>query len=98
MTTALQNDVPVTVAADFPVMTEDVLKDAIAESGEVTLGADIVLQEELKIRGNVKVTLDLSGHKLSGEELGSTKSPISVSGGAELIMESVQAYLILIPN
>lgn len=57
------------------VETEESLKAAVAEGGEVKLGADITLNSTLEI--NATVTLDLNGRTLQGKKNGSV---VKVSG------------------
>ena len=65
------------VFAGTTVATEADLKTAVAAGGEITLGADIEVKEEIKISSGVTAVLDLNGKKItSGYQIGSTSKHI----------------------
>ena len=67
----------ITAFAATVVTTEADLKTALAAGGEVALGADIEVKEEIKISSGVTAVLDLNGKKItSGYQTGSTSKHI----------------------
>ena len=58
---------PVMAMAEEPteVATQEALKNAVANSGNIKLTTDIVLTETLKINSGVTIVLDLAGKKIS---------------------------------
>lgn len=79
---------PVMAMADgaTEVATQDDLKNAVANSGNIKLTSDIVLTETLKINSDVTIVLDLAGKKISAAMNG----PHMISSAGNLtIIDSV---------
>ena len=73
---------PVVAMADESVTTAEALKTAVANGGEVTLGADITAS--IVIPADKTVTLKLNGHTLTNE---ANKDTIYVTLGGTLVVE-----------
>ena len=79
---------PVMVMAAEPteVATQEALKDAVANSGNIKLTTDIVLTETLTINTGVTIVLDLAGNKISA----AMNKPHMISSAGNLtIIDSV---------
>lgn len=78
---------PMTVLAAEVVTTEEELKTAIQNGGEITLGGNIALTSRIVISTG-SVTLDLNGHTISLAEgySGKNNCMIQVNGGASLTL------------
>lgn len=79
---------PVMAMADgaTEVSTQEALKDAVANSGNIKLTTDIVLNETLTINTGVTIVLDLAGNKISA----AMNKPHMISSAGNLtIIDSV---------
>ena len=79
---------PVMAMAEEPteVATQEALKNAVANSGNIKLTSDIVLTETLNINASVTIVLDLAGKKISA----AMNKPHMISSAGNLtIIDSV---------